>query len=154
MASEVKLKDDVLINALSEFVNIGRSILKEAEDECSKGLPQEKVSQTITSMFGLSVAAAGFFNSLSVKNRTEAEELWKTAYHQAEVRDMVEDLLQLERQDTKQQTTDTLLGQGPRAGNLPEDMVFINARTGGTVNLAQYLGKGENLLLFLLRHLA
>uniref|UniRef100_A0A0E9X613 Uncharacterized protein n=1 Tax=Anguilla anguilla TaxID=7936 RepID=A0A0E9X613_ANGAN len=113
-------------------------------------------------MFGLSVAAAGFFNSLSVKNRTEAEELWKTAYHQAEVRDMVEDLLQLEvewdtfiqRQDTKQQTTDTLLGQGPRAGNLPEDMVFINARTGGTVNLAQYLGKGENLLLFLLRHLA
>ena len=38
MAGEVKLKDrDVLINAVSDFVNVGRRILKEAEIECSKG---------------------------------------------------------------------------------------------------------------------
>ncbi|KAJ8355874.1 hypothetical protein SKAU_G00186680 [Synaphobranchus kaupii] len=150
MADEVKPKKDILINALSDFVSVGRSILKKADNECSKGHPQE-----IASVFGLAAAAASFFTSLSVKKRSEAEELWKTAYHHAEVRDCVEDLLQLEvdwdtflqRQDVEQQMSDRLMGQRPKAESLTGEMVLTNARTRGVVNLSQYLGKGESLLL-------
>ncbi|KAJ8270705.1 hypothetical protein GJAV_G00118290 [Gymnothorax javanicus] len=156
MAGEVKLRsDDVLVNALSDFLSAARKQLNETKNECSKGHPPEKVSEIICGLFGSVVPAASFFTSLSVKSRVEAEELWKTAYSRAEVRDRVEDFLQLEEdwdaflqsQDAEQHKSDTLLRQDLKAGSLIGEMALTDARTGKTVNLAQYLGKGERLLL-------
>ncbi|KAG9347519.1 hypothetical protein JZ751_005087, partial [Albula glossodonta] len=119
------------------------------------GCPQETGAKAVGSLFGLSAAAASFFTSLSVKKRSEAEQLWKNAYHHSEVRDQVEDLLQLEAEwdaflehlDIHLQTSDVLLSRSPQARSLAGEMVLTDARSGESVNLTKYLGKGESLLL-------
>ncbi|KAJ8396202.1 hypothetical protein AAFF_G00020690 [Aldrovandia affinis] len=107
------------------------------------------MSKKIVSLFDLSAAAARFFTSLSVKRRSEAEELWKNAYLCTELGVQVEDFVILEaewdafleRLDTELQMSDMLLGQSAQAGSLSGEMALTDARSGESLNLAQYMGK-------------
>ncbi|KAI1897512.1 hypothetical protein AGOR_G00084040 [Albula goreensis] len=134
--SEQRLND--LTNALKDFVIAGRGLLQNVKNGCIEGCPQETGAKAIGSLFGLSAAAASFFTSLSVKKRSEAEQLWKNAYHHSEVRDQVEDLLQLEAKwdaflehlDIHLQTSDVLLSRSPQARSLAGEMALTDARSG------------------------
>ncbi|KAG7460968.1 hypothetical protein MATL_G00204600 [Megalops atlanticus] len=135
-------EDDILINALKDLVHVVQGLLENAEKESSKGSLEEFVSTKLGSLFGLIPAGAKFLNSLSVKRRSEAEDVWKNAYHRAEVRDLVEDLMQLgekwdaflERLDEELQMSDRLLANSPQAVCLSGEMVLTDARSGEIAN--------------------
>lgn len=101
-----------------------------------------------------------FSFSLGVKTIKEAERIWQDFFQITEVRDNVESLLQLEvewdsflkRLDDQMKMSDTVLSQCPTAQMLSSDTQLINVQTKKNVTLGQYLGKGENILLVLLRH--
>uniref|UniRef100_A0A673JKQ6 Uncharacterized LOC107742218 n=2 Tax=Sinocyclocheilus rhinocerous TaxID=307959 RepID=A0A673JKQ6_9TELE len=152
---------NTLIGALKELIGFGRTSLENVEKDIAKGGSlQEIVDKKIRPLFGLMSAGAKFFNSLGVKNQKEAESLWEQFFQNIEVRDNVEGLLQLEvewdsflrRLDVQMQMSDTVLSQCPAVQTLRSDTRFIHVQTKENVSLGQYLGKGENLLLVLLRH--
>ncbi|KAK7133456.1 hypothetical protein R3I94_015366 [Phoxinus phoxinus] len=159
MATEVD--QNTLIRALKEFKRFGRTALDNVENDVVKGgSSQENVNKKIRPLFGLMSAGAKFFNCLGVKNQKEAESLWEQFFQITEVRDDVEGLLQLEVEwdsflkhlDVQMQMSDTILSQCPAAQTLSSDSRFMHVQTKENVSLSQYLGKGENLLLVLLRH--
>lgn len=126
----------------------------------SGGTLLDIANRKIRPLFGLMSAGAKFLNSLGVKNIKEAESIWEDFFQITEVRDNVESLLQLEvewdtflkRLDDQMKMSDTVLSQCPAAQMLSSDTQLINVQTKENVTLGQYLGKGENILLVLLRH--
>ncbi|XP_071752997.1 prostamide/prostaglandin F synthase-like [Centroberyx gerrardi] len=77
----------------------------------------------------------------------------------AALRDAVEDFLQLEVQwdaflqhlDDELHLSAKILDQGQQARWISPDTPLLNARTGETLTLEKYLGKGEKILLVLIR---
>lgn len=159
MATEVGR--NTLIEALKELIEFGRTSLENVKKDVAKGASLQEIGdKQIRPLFGLMSAGAKFFNSLGVKNQKEAEHLWEQFFQNTDVRDNVEGLLQLEvewdsflkRLDVQMQMSDTVLSQSPAAQTLRSDTQFTHVQTKEDVSLGQYLGKGENLLLVLLRH--
>ncbi|XP_041108507.1 selenoprotein L isoform X2 [Polyodon spathula] len=96
MAEERLLQKDGLVKGLEDLVISGRQILENAIVERRNGSLQDFSSKKISLLLGFTDMGAHFLSSLSVKTKTEAEELWKKYFHDVDVRDHVEDLLQLE----------------------------------------------------------
>ncbi|KAK6295198.1 hypothetical protein J4Q44_G00344240 [Coregonus suidteri] len=159
MAEDISEAEDTLIYCLTGLNTMGRILLENGKKEAA-GSIEDFVPNKITTLFGLMTCGANFYNSIGVKKRSEAEDLWKKSFHHAKVQEQVEELLQLEEEwdafldciDTELKTTDKQLTGGPTSQNLSADMPLTDARSGENVTLGQYFGKGENLLLVLIRH--
>lgn len=155
-----EVDESTLVGALKELTIFGRTSLEYVEKDTANGCTLQEVNGKVLPLLGLMSAGAKFCNSLGVKNQKEAEILWERFFQNAEVRESVEGLLQLEvewdrflkRLDVQMQMSDTVLSQHPAAQTLSSDMRFLHVQTKENVSLGQYLGKGENLLLVLLRH--
>uniref|UniRef100_W5NFI6 Uncharacterized protein n=1 Tax=Lepisosteus oculatus TaxID=7918 RepID=W5NFI6_LEPOC len=163
MAAEVNLlQDAILVKALEDFVIAGRELLIKAVKERQEGSIQEFISKKIGSLLGFTVAAADFLNRLSVKKRKDAEEVWKKFYHCSDVRDHVEDFLQLEVDwdeflkglDKELNLCERFPCQVPLGGYLSGEVTLTDAKSGQSVSLGSYFGKDKSLLLVLLRHFA
>ncbi|KAI8479193.1 hypothetical protein Bbelb_430870, partial [Branchiostoma belcheri] len=101
-----------------------------------------------------------FLTRLCVKTRLEAERLWEHLYRYPSVQSAVEDLWEVEEQwdrflqDVDKQLNADRAGEDLRVGSLgPVDVPLVDARTGRSVNLQDYLGY-QCLILVLLRHFA
>ncbi|KAI4798593.1 hypothetical protein KUCAC02_020621 [Chaenocephalus aceratus] len=159
MAEDVSVSEDTLTCALSLLLNLSEVLLQTARQEAAESL-EKFVPHKIAILFGLITAGGDFYKSLGVKKRSEAEAIWKKFYHNATVRDKVEELLQLESEwdsflesvDRGLQTTDRQLSGGKMAASLSPDTAFTDARSGESVTLGQFLGRGEKTLLVLIRH--
>ncbi|KAM9840744.1 uncharacterized protein ACBR49_016096 [Aulostomus maculatus] len=157
MAEEVSR--ETLTGALSLLVNLGKVLLQKAQQDAAGSL-EDFVPHKITTLFGLMTAGTNLYKSLGVRKKSEAEAIWQKYYAWAEVREQVEELLQLQSEwdsfldsvDRGLQTTDGLLSGAPTADNLNPETPFTNGRTGESVNLGQYLDQGQKLLLVLIRH--
>uniref|UniRef100_A0AAY4CDM3 Uncharacterized protein n=2 Tax=Denticeps clupeoides TaxID=299321 RepID=A0AAY4CDM3_9TELE len=149
-----------LVQALDVLVKVGRGLLEDAEKQVAEGSLHDFVSNKIRFLFGMMGAGAAFLNSLSVKNMSEAEDLWKNSFQDSGVREQVEEFLSLEvewdnfleRLDSGLQTSDELLAAVPSVQSLSADMHLTSARSGEDVTLGHYFGQGKNLLLVLIRH--
>uniref|UniRef100_A0AAQ5Y4M7 Selenoprotein L n=1 Tax=Amphiprion ocellaris TaxID=80972 RepID=A0AAQ5Y4M7_AMPOC len=121
---------------------------------------QNLVPHKISTLFGLISAGGDLYRSLGVKTKSEAEAIWKKFYHHAEVREQVEELMQLETEwdsflesvDTGLQTSQEQLPVAKTGDSLSPDIAFTDARSGESVTLGQYLSQGQKLLLVLIRH--
>lgn len=150
---------DDLTCSLSLLIKLGKVLLENGKQEAEASL-QDYVPNKITTLFGLITAGADLYNSLGVTKKSEAEAFWQKFFHHESVREQVEELLQLEtewdefleRLDVDLQTTDRQLRDGPAVASLSADTPLTDARTGENVTLGRYFGKGENLLLVLIRH--
>ncbi|KAK5852659.1 hypothetical protein PBY51_006510 [Eleginops maclovinus] len=159
MAEDVSVSEDTLTSALSLLVNLNKVLLQTAQQDAAESL-EKFVPHKISILFGLITAGADFYKSLGVKKRSEAEAIWQKFHHNATVRDKVEELLQLENEwdsflesvDSGLQTTDRQLSGGKMADSLSPDTAFTDGRSGESVTLGQYLGRGEKPLLVLIRH--
>uniref|UniRef100_A0A673WWV0 Uncharacterized LOC115192909 n=2 Tax=Salmo trutta TaxID=8032 RepID=A0A673WWV0_SALTR len=159
MAEDISEAEDTLIYGLTGLNTMGRILLENGKQEAA-GSIEDFVPNKITTLFGLMTCAANFYNSIGVKKRIDAEDLWKKSYHHAKVQEQVEELLQLEEEwdafldriDTELKTSDKRLTGGPTSQNLSADTPLTDARSGENVTLGLYFGKGENLLLVLIRH--
>lgn len=157
----VEVDQNILTGALKDLIAFVRTSLENVEKDVAKGGSLlETAHQKINILFGLMSAGAKFFNSLGVKNIKEAESIWEQFFQITEVRDNVESLLQLEVEwdsflkclDVQMQMSDTVLSEFPAAQTLSADTRLTHVQTKENVSLGQYMGKGENLLLVLLRH--
>ncbi|XP_063355846.1 prostamide/prostaglandin F synthase-like isoform X1 [Pelmatolapia mariae] len=150
--------------ALSSFVEKGKALLDLAEKESREGLCQEFVRQKIRierkqSLLGLIEAGATLYNSLSVKRKKDAEDLWSKNTNCAALREALQDFKELEVQwDAFLQRLDDELQLSPKIHNVDHqskrispDTPLIDARTGETVTLQRYLGRGKKILLVLIR---
>ncbi|XP_041810524.1 uncharacterized protein LOC121618944 [Chelmon rostratus] len=151
------------VKALTAFVENGKALLDLAEKESREGSLQEFIRQKIRielnqSLLGLIEAAAALFRSLSVKRKKDAEDLWRKSNHCA-LQDAVQDFQQLEVQwdaflqhlDDELQLSGKILDGDHQSKCISPDTSLINARTGETVTLEKYLGKGKKILLVLIR---
>lgn len=162
MAEEKLLQKDSLVKSLADLVISGRQILENAIEERRNGSLQDFSSKKISLLLGFTDTGAHFLSSLSVKKRTEAEELWKKYFHDVDVQDHVEDLLQLETDwnefvegvDSELNLNGNLHGEVQLGGYMPGVLKLKDARSDESVSLGSYLGKGTKLLLVLLRHFA
>ncbi|XP_067873296.1 selenoprotein L [Heterodontus francisci] len=150
-----------LLRALGELSRAGWEILAVARAESSGEMLQGFVAQKIGWLAGMIHLYANFLNTLHVHKRSEAEDLWKTFYHSASVRDQVEDLLQLELEwnsflsDVDARLKTNCFQAQLRLGTqVPGSMTFTDARSGREVLLEEFLHHREKLLLVLLRHFA
>ncbi|XP_056152406.1 uncharacterized protein LOC130126800 [Lampris incognitus] len=152
------------VSAIKTFVENGKTLLELAVKESQEGSLQDFIQQKIRiecdqSLLGLIEAAAALYRSLSVKKKKDAEDLWRKWYRVAELQDAVEDFLQLgvewdaflEHLDNKVYQSETTRDQGAPARLVAPDTQLINARTGERLTLDRYLGKGEKILLVLIR---
>ncbi|KAL3968576.1 C-type lectin domain family 4 member E [Sarotherodon galilaeus] len=150
--------------ALSSFVEKGKALLDLAEKESREGSCQEFVRQKIRierkqSLLGLIEAGATLYNSLSVKRKKDAEDLWSKNTNCAALREALQDFKELEVQwDAFLQRLDDELQLSPKIHNVDHqskcispDTPLIDARTGETVTLQKYLGRGKKILLVLIR---
>ncbi|XP_012777212.1 peroxiredoxin-like 2C isoform X1 [Maylandia zebra] len=150
--------------ALSSFVEKGKALLDLAEKESREGSCQEFVRQKIRierkqSLLGLIEAGATLYNSLSVKQKKDAEDLWSKNTNCAALREALQDFKELEVQwDAFLQRLDDELQLSPKIHNVDHqskcispDTPLIDARTGETVTLQKYLGRGKKILLVLIR---
>ncbi|XP_006798722.1 uncharacterized protein LOC102777867 [Neolamprologus brichardi] len=150
--------------ALSFFVEKGKALLDLAEKESREGSCQEFVRQKIRierkqSLLGLIEAGATLYNSLSVKRKKDAEDLWSKNTNCAALREALQDFKELEVQwDAFLQRLDDELQLSPKIHNVDHqskcispDTPLIDARTGETVTLQKYLGRGKKILLVLIR---
>lgn len=159
MAEDVSVSEETLTSALTQMVNLGKVLLQKAKQEAEDSL-EKFVPYKITTLLGLIKAGADLYKSIGVKKKSEAEDVWKKFYHHAEVRDQVEELLQLESEwdsflesvDRDLQTSDGQLSGGKTADSLSPDTPFTDGRTGKSVTLGQYLDQGQKPLLVLIRH--
>ncbi|XP_021429408.2 uncharacterized protein LOC110497568 isoform X3 [Oncorhynchus mykiss] len=132
--------------ALTSFVENGKALLELAEQESKEGLLQDYIRKKIRieldqSLLGLIPAGARLFTRC------------------AELQDAVEDFLQLgvqwdsflEYLDKELHLGDRIFGQEPQVKCLSPDIPLIDAQTGGTLTLGKYLGRGEKVLLVLIR---
>ncbi|CAI5695767.1 unnamed protein product [Oreochromis niloticus] len=150
--------------ALSSFVEKGKALLDLAEKESREGSCQEFVRQKIRierkqSLLGLIEAGATLYNSLSLKRKKDAEDLWSKNTNCAALRKALQDFKELEVQwDAFLQRLDDELQLSPKIHNVDHqskcispDTPLIDARTGETVTLQKYLGRGKKILLVLIR---
>uniref|UniRef100_A0A669CIJ4 Uncharacterized protein n=3 Tax=Oreochromis niloticus TaxID=8128 RepID=A0A669CIJ4_ORENI len=159
MAEDVAVSEETLTDGLTLLVNMGKVLLQNAKEEAADSL-ENFVPHKITTLFGLITAGAKFYSSIEVKKKCEAEAVWQKSYHNAVVREQVQELQQLEKEwdsflesvDKDLQTTDVQLSGGKMADSLSPETLFTDGRSGKSVTLSQYLGQGQNLLLVLLRH--
>uniref|UniRef100_A0A8P4GRV6 Uncharacterized protein n=2 Tax=Dicentrarchus labrax TaxID=13489 RepID=A0A8P4GRV6_DICLA len=159
MAEDVTVSEETLTSALSQLVNLGKILLQKARQQAAESL-ETFVPHKITTLFGLITAGAQLYKSLGVKKKSEAEAVWQKYYHQAAVREQVEELLELEGEwdsflegvDRDLQVTDRLLSGSKIVESVSPDAAFTDVRTGKSVTLGQYLDQGQKLLLLLIRH--
>ncbi|CAL8316844.1 unnamed protein product [Boreogadus saida] len=150
MAGTAAEVEETLTNALSLLVNLGKVILQNAKQEAGASLEQF-VPNKITTMFGLMTAAADFYNRIGVTKKSDAESAWAKSYHQAAVREGVENLLQLENEwdsfvasvDEGLRPAETQGPEGSTADRLSGDLALVDARTAEAVTLGQYLAELE-----------
>ncbi|XP_007898854.2 selenoprotein L [Callorhinchus milii] len=149
----------VVVRALLELLQAGGQLLRTAVQEAGAGTAQEYVSQKIWHLAGMIQIYETFLKNLSVAKRSDAENLWKTLYHSAAVRDHVEDLLQFEldwntflRNVDVSLKTDCVGIQLGLGAQVPASMPFTDARSGKEVVLEEYQQHNMKLLLVLLRH--
>ncbi|XP_005736844.1 prostamide/prostaglandin F synthase-like [Pundamilia nyererei] len=98
-------------------------------------------------------------HSLSVKQKKDAEDLWSKNTNCAALREALQDFKELEVQwDAFLQRLDDELQLSPKIHNVDHqskcispDTPLIDARTGETVTLQKYLGRGKKILLVLIR---
>uniref|UniRef100_A0AAQ4S386 Selenoprotein L n=2 Tax=Gasterosteus aculeatus aculeatus TaxID=481459 RepID=A0AAQ4S386_GASAC len=153
------VSEETLTSALALMVNLGKVLLETAKHEAQESL-EKFVPYKITTLLGLITAGADFYRSIGVKKKTEAEKVWQRFYHNAAVRELVEELLTLESEwdsflesvDSRLQTTDRQLSGGKIADHLSPDTAFTDGRSGESVTLGRYLGQGQKPLLVLIRH--
>ncbi|XP_037602465.1 uncharacterized protein LOC119474503 isoform X1 [Sebastes umbrosus] len=156
--------DATAVKALTAFVEEGKALLDLAEKESREGSLQEFIRQKIRieqtqSLLGLIEAAAALYRSLSVKRKNDAEDLWRKNTHCAALRDAVQDFQQLEvqwdaflqRLDDELQLSAEILDKDYQSKCISPDTSLIDARTGETLILEKYLGKGKKILLVLIR---
>ncbi|XP_022606227.1 prostamide/prostaglandin F synthase-like [Seriola dumerili] len=152
------------VKALTAFVENGKALLDLAEKDSKEGSFQEFIRQKIRieqkqSLLGLIEAAAGLYRSLSVKRKKDAEDLWTKNNHCAALQDAVQDFQQLamqwdsflQRLDDELQLSAKTLTEDHQSRRIPPDTPLIDAKTGETVTLQKYLGKGKKILLVLIR---
>lgn len=152
------------VKALKAFVENGKALLDLAEKESKEGSLQEFIWQKIRieqkqSLLSLIGAGAALYRSLSVKRKKDAEDLWQKNIHCGALADALQDFLQLEvqwdaflqRLDDELQLSAKILTEGHQSTRISPDTSLINARTGETVTLDKYLGKGKKILLVLIR---
>lgn len=153
------------VRALKAFVENGRALLDLAEKESREGSLQEFVWQKIRinphkqSLLSLIAAGAVLYRSLSVKRKKEAEDLWMKHNQCGALADALQDFQQLEvqwdaflqRLDDELQLSAKILSEAQQSTCISPDASLINARTGETVTLEKYLGKGKKILLVLIR---
>ncbi|XP_033498299.1 uncharacterized protein LOC117266957 isoform X1 [Epinephelus lanceolatus] len=156
--------DQTAVKALKTFVGSGKALLDLAEKESREGSLQEFIRQKIRieqrqSLLGLIEAAADLYRSLSVKRKKDAENLWRQNNHCAALQEAVRDFEQLEvrwdaflqRLDDELQLSAKILDREHQPRCISPDISLIDARTGGTATLGNYLGKGKKILLVLIR---
>ncbi|XP_041928533.1 uncharacterized protein LOC121693270 [Alosa sapidissima] len=164
MAETTADSPETLVNTLTKFILTGRSLLQIAQGEVVTGSLQDFIRNKISierpkSLLGLIAAGAELYKGLSVKKKKEAEDLWGSKFRHAEVREVVEDLLQLgadwdaflEGLDNELQPRNDALSQTVAVTSLAAETVFTDGRTGTDVSLRKYLGKGSKTLLVLIR---
>ncbi|XP_030642979.1 prostamide/prostaglandin F synthase-like [Chanos chanos] len=162
MAEREPLSSHAIADILSSFVDTGRNLLDIAENESRHGSLQEFIQKKISienpkCLLGLIEAGAEMYKRMSLKTKTEAETTWKRAYHCAEVQEAVENYFQLGVQwDAFLEKLDSMLEMSDKAHVqparfLPSDVSLVDARTGETLMLGKYLGRGEKILLVLIR---
>ncbi|XP_039993991.1 prostamide/prostaglandin F synthase-like [Xiphias gladius] len=152
------------VKALTAFVENGKALLDLAEKESKEGSVQEFIRQKIRivqkqSLLGLIEAAAALYRSLSVKRKKDAEDLLRKNNHCAALRDAVQDFEQLavqwdsflQRLDDELQLSAKILAGDHQPRCISPDIPLIDAKTGETVTLGKYLGKGKKILLVLIR---
>ncbi|XP_078397878.1 selenoprotein L isoform X1 [Cetorhinus maximus] len=150
-----------LLRALGTLSAAGKAILAAARAGSRGEMLQEFVSQKIGQLAGMINLYANFLSSLHVQKRSDAEDLWKTFYHSASVRDRVEDLMQFELEwnsflsdvDARLKTN-CFQAQLTLGTQVPGHMTFTDVRSGREVRLEEFLQPKEKLLLVLLRHFA
>ncbi|XP_036398770.1 uncharacterized protein LOC118787347 isoform X2 [Megalops cyprinoides] len=150
MAGEFEtLQMKSITKALEKFVTFGKYLLQNAKKESRDVSLQDFVAQKISlerdsSLLGLVAAAAELYRGCP------------------EVQGLVDELLQLQTEwdafleclDAELQMSDRTLSHEPRAGRLSTETTLTDARTGEPVTLAKYLGRGEHVLLVLIRQFA
>lgn len=163
MASDVDEAQDV-----SDFIASLKDLLKEEEQiiKYTKSVLEEEngvtefVDKKISRLFRLASVYNRVFQKHSVKTKDEFEQLFKKYFKHSDVRELHDEVLEIEEEwDSilenvdKQLTADTykVLGKDDRG---PLDIKLIDARSGQTSCLSQYLTTGKHLILILLRHFA
>ncbi|XP_035467408.2 prostamide/prostaglandin F synthase isoform X1 [Scophthalmus maximus] len=152
------------VQALGAFVAKGNALLELADKESKEVSLQEFVRQKLRieqeqSLLGLIEAAAALYRSLCVKRKRDAEDLWRNNKDCAALQDAVQDfqLLAVQWDSFLQRLDDELhLGAKTPTGDNPSkcispDTPLVDAKTGETVTLEKYLGKGKKILLVLIR---
>ncbi|CAK6983799.1 selenoprotein L [Scomber scombrus] len=94
MAEDVSV--ETLTDGLTLLVNLGKVLLQKAHEDAAGSL-EDFVPYKITTLFGLITAGSNFYKSIGVKKKSEAEAVWQKSFHDAAVREQVDELLQLER---------------------------------------------------------
>ncbi|CAH1261700.1 Hypp2435 [Branchiostoma lanceolatum] len=154
-SSPTSLVDNVskTVSEIEELLERARNFVKESLDDF--------MDSKVGCLGGLISIYHNFYTRLCVKTRLEAEKLWEHLYRYPSVQSAVEDLWEVEEQwDTflqdvdKQLNADRAGGGDLQVGALgPVDVPLVDARTGSSVILQDYLGS-QCLVLVLLRHFA
>nr|XP_033498300.1 uncharacterized protein LOC117266957 isoform X2 [Epinephelus lanceolatus] len=138
--------DQTAVKALKTFVGSGKALLDLAEKESREGSLQEFIRQKIRieqrqSLLGLIEAAADLYRSCAALQEAVRD------FEQLEVRwDAF-----LQRLDDELQLSAKILDREHQPRCISPDISLIDARTGGTATLGNYLGKGKKILLVLIR---
>uniref|UniRef100_A0A8C4RIA5 Uncharacterized protein n=1 Tax=Erpetoichthys calabaricus TaxID=27687 RepID=A0A8C4RIA5_ERPCA len=163
MAEVEELQKLQLLQALTHLVSRGRELLQSVNEESRRGLLKDFALNNLNILFGFTDAGANFLTSLSVKKRSDAEKLWEHFFQDEDVRDHVEELLQLEvdwdeflqHLDSSLNLCDTPSVPMVRLGGyVPGDLQLKDARTNEHLKLSSYFRRGTKTLLVLLRHFA
>ncbi|XP_075921285.1 uncharacterized protein LOC116939324 isoform X3 [Petromyzon marinus] len=132
-------QQELLVKALARTVAGGRSLLGGAQAESGEaGELQEFVLQKITSLGGMIREYAQLMSSVLVSSRADLEQLWRLHLGKSDVREAVEELLQLEEEwssflkgmDERLDIEVTAPGVAEPAVQLPLDLELTDARCG------------------------
>ncbi|KAM6968528.1 uncharacterized protein LKV04_017387 [Tautogolabrus adspersus] len=150
--------------ALTAFVENGKALLDLAKKESSEGSLQEFIRQKIRieqqqSLLGLIEAGSALYRSLCVQRKKDAEDLWRKSTHRATLQGALQDFQELEVQwdaflqhlDDELQLAAKTLFDTEQIKCISPDTSLIDARTGEKVTLEKYFGRGQKILLVLIR---
>ncbi|CAL8274402.1 unnamed protein product [Merluccius merluccius] len=164
MAEATDRRTLLCVEALTAFVESGNSLLARAETESSEVPLEDFVREKIRierpeSLLGLIEAGATLFRSLSAKRKGEAEEVWRSGQQCVALQAAVEDYRQLgtqwdaflERLDRELNPNPRTCDPDPKTRSISPETPLIDARTGECVTLRRYFGRGEKILLVLIR---
>ncbi|KAI8486915.1 hypothetical protein Bbelb_354230 [Branchiostoma belcheri] len=140
-SSPTSLVDNVskTVSEMEELLERARNFVKESLDDF--------MDHRVECLGGLIGIYHNFLTRLCVKTRLEAERLWEHLYRYPSVQSAVEDLWEVEEQwdrflhDVDKQLNADRAGEDLRLGSLgPVDVPLVDAGTGRSVNLQDYLG--------------